>query len=126
MCEAPPKLENTRTVVSKTAEIQVKRGSAMRRTVEVSVDERGDILVPAAVQEKLGLVPGMVLRVVADEHGNLRLRAQRNHEILVEKDGVLVASVEAEGDLDRVVRDVRGTDLQTVFDISDGCYEQNG
>ena len=87
----------------------------MRRTVEVSVDERGDILVPAAVQEKLGLVPGMVLKVVADEHGNLRLRAQRNHEILVEKDGVLVASVEAEGDLDRVVRDVREERSQKVL-----------
>ena len=87
----------------------------MRRTVEVSVDERGDILVPAAVQEKLGLVPGMVLKVVADEHGNLRLRAQRNLEILVEKDGVLVASVEAEGDLDRVVRDVREERRQKVL-----------
>lgn len=87
----------------------------MRRTVEVSVDERGDILVPAAVQEKLGLVPGMVLKVVADEHGNLRLRAERNHEILVEKDGVLVASVEAEGDLDRVVRDVREERSQKVL-----------
>jgi len=87
----------------------------MRRTVEVSVDERGDILIPAAVQEKLGLVPGMVLKVVADEHGNLRLRAQRNHEILVEKDGVLVASVEAEGDLDRVVRDVREERSQKVL-----------
>ena len=87
----------------------------MRRTVEVSVDERGDILVPAAVQEKLGLVPGMVLKVVTDEHGNLRLRAERNHEILVEKDGVLVASVEADGDLDQVVRDVREERSQKVL-----------
>ena len=87
----------------------------MRREVQVSVDERGDILVPAAVQEKLGLVPGMVLKVVTDEHGNLRLRAERNHEILVEKDGVLVASVEADGDLDQVVRDVREERSQKVL-----------
>jgi len=50
----------------------------------------GRILIPAAVQSRLGLSPGMSLVVEEGDQGSVRLRVQSEPPVLVDKAGVLV------------------------------------
>ncbi len=76
----------------------------MAQTVQVSLDESGNILLPASLRERLQLAPGMILVVEKGENGGVRLRIQRKPTTLVEKDGLLVARVTALSDLTSVTR----------------------
>lgn len=76
----------------------------MSQVIRVSVDESGNILLPASLGEQLHLAPGMTLVVEKDAQGNVRLRIPSRPKILVEKEGFLVARVTARGSLDDAVR----------------------
>jgi len=79
----------------------------MSEVIQVSLDEWGNILLPASLRERLQLVPGMTLVVEKGENGGLRLRVQRKPTVLVEKEGVLVARVMALSDFTDLVRHER-------------------
>ncbi len=79
----------------------------MSEVIQVSLDELGDILLPASLRERLHLAPGMTLVVEKGENGGLRLRVQRKPTVLVEKEGVLVAKVTAFSDLSNLMRHER-------------------
>ena len=82
----------------------------MSQVIEVSLDNRGHLLIPAALRRQLGLLPGMTLVVEeADNHDvRLRIRSEvREVPALVDKDGVLVVRAEPLGDLTDVVRQER-------------------
>ncbi len=87
----------------------------MNDTSEISLDEAGRIFIPAPLRERLSLSPGMTLVVEQGERGGVRLRIQRETPILVEKDGVLVARVEALDDLTGITRRVRDQRVLTLL-----------
>ncbi len=79
----------------------------MSRTVQVSIDGEGNLLLPAEMRGQVHLSPGMTLVVESDAKGDLRLRVQRERSVLVEKEGLTVARVKAWEDLSDVVRHER-------------------
>jgi AbrB family looped-hinge helix DNA binding protein len=48
----------------------------MNQVIEVSLDELGHILIPAAIRDRLGLSPGMTLVVEKGKMGGVSLRIQ--------------------------------------------------
>ncbi len=76
----------------------------MSEVIQVSLDESGNIVLPASLRERLHLAPGTTLVVEKSEKGDLRLRIQRTPTVLVKKDGILVARVRAFGDLSNILR----------------------
>ena len=86
----------------------------MSQTIQVSLDDQGHILIPAALRRRLGLSPGMTL--VVEEAGNrgVRLRVQPETPTVVNKEGVLVVRAEPLSELTGVTqreRDCRISDL---------------
>ena len=79
----------------------------MNHVIQVSLDELGHILIPAALRERLHLAPGMTLVVEKEEQGSMRLRIQSEPTILVEKEGLLVARVAALSNLADATRHER-------------------
>lgn len=84
------------------------------QAIQISFDEHGHIFIPADMQESLQLKPGMTLLVEKAEQGGLQLLILQSSNILVNKDGVLVAQVTAIGNLDDVVRNERD---RRIFDL---------
>jgi bifunctional DNA-binding transcriptional regulator/antitoxin component of YhaV-PrlF toxin-antitoxin module len=73
----------------------------------------GRILIPAAVQSRLGLSPGMSLVVEEGDQGSMRLRVQSEPPVLVDKGGVLVVRAEPLSDLTDVTRHERNRRVST-------------
>jgi AbrB family looped-hinge helix DNA binding protein len=86
----------------------------MNHVIQVSVDELGRIVIPAALHERLHLAPGMTLVVEKGEQGGVRLRIQSKPTVLVEKEGLLVARVTALSNLANVTRHERD---RRIFDL---------
>lgn len=86
----------------------------MNQVIQVSLDESGHILIPAALRERLHLVPGMTLVVEKGEEGGVRLCVQSESTVLVEKGDLLVARVTALSDLTDVMRRER---RRRIFDL---------
>ncbi|MFL5802551.1 MAG: AbrB family transcriptional regulator [Roseiflexaceae bacterium] len=78
----------------------------MSTVIEVEVDEANRILIPADLQNRLGLQPGMTL-VVQEGQDGVALHVQAESPVLVDKGGVLVAQVEPIGDMIDIVRQER-------------------
>jgi bifunctional DNA-binding transcriptional regulator/antitoxin component of YhaV-PrlF toxin-antitoxin module len=76
----------------------------MSELIQLSLDQLGRILVPAALQQRLGLSPGMTLIVERGDNDEVRLRPRAETPVLIEKDGVLVVRAEPLSDLDGFVR----------------------
>lgn len=79
----------------------------MSELIEVSVDNKGCIMIPTEIQDRLRLSPGMTLVVEEREQGEICLRVLRELPELVDKQGVLVVKSEAVGDLTNPVRKER-------------------
>ena len=79
----------------------------MSHIMQVSVDELGRIVIPAALNEQLQLTPGTTLVVEKGNQGDVRLHIQSRPTVLVEKGGLLVARVTAAGNLADVMRHER-------------------
>jgi bifunctional DNA-binding transcriptional regulator/antitoxin component of YhaV-PrlF toxin-antitoxin module len=86
----------------------------MSQVIKISLDDMGRILIPAAVQSRLGLSPGMSLVVEEGDQGSMRLRVQSEPPVLVDKGGVLVVRAEPLSDLADVTRNERN---RRVFDL---------
>ncbi|MFZ5911273.1 MAG: AbrB/MazE/SpoVT family DNA-binding domain-containing protein [Chloroflexota bacterium] len=86
----------------------------MNQSIQVTLDDLGRIFVPASLREKLRLSPGMRLIVEKGEKGGVQLCVESRPTTLVEKDGMLVAHVEALGDLTTAARNERD---RRVFDL---------
>ncbi len=74
----------------------------MLQTVQVSLDERGQIIISEPLRTRLGLMPGMALIVEKEDAHSVRLRPQ-----LIDEGGILVALGEPVGNLLDVVREER-------------------
>jgi bifunctional DNA-binding transcriptional regulator/antitoxin component of YhaV-PrlF toxin-antitoxin module len=82
----------------------------MSQVIEVSLDNRGHILIPAALRRQLGLLPGMTLVVEETANHDVRLRIRseaREVPALVDKGGVLVVRVEPLCNLTDAIRQER-------------------
>ena len=88
----------------------------MTELIELSVDEKGRIVIPRAVQHQLGLEPGMTLTVEDGENGGIRLRPEAEGTVLVEKQGILVVRAPALADLTDVVRRERDRRVRTLHE----------
>ena len=86
----------------------------MNQVIKVSLDDRGCILIPEAIQDRLGLSPGMILVVEKGDNGGVCLRTQPEVPTLVDKTGVLVVRAEPLGALTNVTRHERD---RRVFDL---------
>lgn len=87
----------------------------MSGQIEISVDSHGCIMIPAEIQDRLGLAPGMTLIVEAREKGEMCLRVQKEFPELVDKQGVLVVKSEAAGDLAEAVREEHDRRLSEII-----------
>ena len=96
-------LNNKRTVRIVESR-QTPVGWKMSQVIKISLDDMGRILIPAAVQSRLGLSPGMSLVVEEGDQGSVRLRVQSELPVLVDKAGVLVVRAEPIEDLANVTR----------------------
>lgn len=79
----------------------------MNHTSEMTIDRSGRLVLPEAVSEHLHLLPGMTLIVEKTDPQGAHLKVQRQADVLVEKDGVLVAQGEAVGNIAAVIRNER-------------------
>jgi AbrB family looped-hinge helix DNA binding protein len=79
----------------------------MTELVELSIDEKGHIQIPAALQSRLGLKPGTTLLVEEGENGGVRLRQQLAEATLTDKEGILVVQAQPLEDLTSAVRRTR-------------------
>jgi bifunctional DNA-binding transcriptional regulator/antitoxin component of YhaV-PrlF toxin-antitoxin module len=79
-------------------------GGTVEQVIEVTVDETGDIVIPAAVSGPLGLSPGTTLIAEEADEGGVRLRIQSELPMLVAKGGVLVVRAEPVGDVASAVK----------------------
>jgi bifunctional DNA-binding transcriptional regulator/antitoxin component of YhaV-PrlF toxin-antitoxin module len=86
----------------------------MSQVINISLDDMGRILIPAAVQSRLGLSPGMSLVVEEGDQGSMRLRVQSEPLVLVDKGGVLVVRAEPLSDLTDVTRHERNRRVSAV------------
>jgi AbrB family looped-hinge helix DNA binding protein len=74
--------------------------------METVVDRFGRIVVPKKIRERLGLQPGAVLEI--EESGDeIRLKPHRGEPAVRLKEGVLVFTGKALGDIEGAVRSMR-------------------
>jgi AbrB family looped-hinge helix DNA binding protein len=64
----------------------------MSDTIQVEIDDQGDIIIPAEIRERLGLKRGMTFVAEGGEQGQLHLRAQQALPQVIEEDGVLIVT----------------------------------
>jgi len=86
----------------------------MSQVVQISLDNRGHILIPATLRRRLGLSPGMTLVVEEADNRGVRLRIQPETPLLVNKGGVLVVRAKPLSDMTDITRRERNgrvTDL---------------
>ena len=74
----------------------------MSEAIQVSVDDDGRIVIPAALRDRLRLWPGMTLIVEPAEDGSVRLQSPMPTPLACEG-GVLVAQCEPLEDLTDIV-----------------------
>jgi len=79
----------------------------MNRTVEITIDSLGRLVIPEAVSERLHLNTGMTLVVDETDGEGAHLIVRRHDEMLVKKEGVLIVQGEAVGDIASVLRNER-------------------
>lgn len=79
----------------------------MNRAVEVGLDDQDRILIPAELQGRLGLSPGMTLIVEKGDSDGVRLSPSSETPKLVEKEGVLVVRAEPLSNLAKFTRQER-------------------
>jgi len=93
----------------------------MSQVIKISLDDKGRILIPAALRSRLGLSPGMNLVVEDGDQDSVRLRVQSRPPVLVDKAGVLVVRAEplSDGSLGLCV--VRALESPTCW----GIHAQN-
>jgi AbrB family looped-hinge helix DNA binding protein len=92
----------------------------MNQVIEVSLDDLGRILIPAALRSRLGLSPGMTLVVEKGDQGGVRLRLQSEPPMLVDKGGVLVVRAKPLRDLANVTRHERDRLSPLSWPVLDG------
>lgn len=79
----------------------------MNDIITIELDATNRIRIPPDVQKRLGLTPGMMLVVEEEQSGGVTLQIQSDAVTLINEGGVLVAQVEAIGDLTDSVRQER-------------------
>lgn len=62
----------------------------MSQTIEVTIDDSGRLIIPAPIDQELGLTPGMMWVVEENTTGELSLRSVDDEAYLVEENGVLM------------------------------------
>ncbi|MBN1137181.1 MAG: hypothetical protein JXM73_11380 [Anaerolineae bacterium] len=79
----------------------------MTELAELPIDEQGCIHLPVALQDRLGVEPGMTLILEEGEAGEMWIRRKGHPPVLVDKGGVLVVHAEPVADLGGAVRQDR-------------------
>lgn len=87
----------------------------MPQALQVSLDEKGCITLPRDSRERLGLLPGMTLRVEQSEDDQLHLRIVRETPPMVEEEGFLVAAGEPFDDISDAVQGDRERRLVSLW-----------
>jgi AbrB family looped-hinge helix DNA binding protein len=81
--------------------------------LQVTVDRFGRVVIPKAIRNDLGLSSGSVLAIEETEKGIL-LRVVGDEPNVIDKNGVLVFTGAATGDLGDAVRTHRDSRLQSI------------
>ena len=79
----------------------------MSQTIEVVLDDQGRLVLPAAAQRQLGLIPGMTLIVEQETADTTYLRVQSEQPRLIDRQGILVVQSQPVADLTDIVRQHR-------------------
>ena len=91
----------------------------MSEAVQVQIDDQGDIVIPAEIRRRLGLMQGMTLVVEDGEQGQLHLRVQKELASIVDKEGVLVVTSSPSHDLWDAIRHERDQRIASLWQNPD-------
>ena len=86
----------------------------MGQGIEITIDNRGRIVIPELLRNQLGLQPGMTLVVEETDNDDLRLSPLTETSTLVDEGGILVITGEPLSDVPDIIwqeRDRRISDL---------------
>ena len=75
-------------------------GDDISEAIQVEIDDQGDIVIPARIRKRLGLMKGMTLIAEDGEQGQLHLRIQQVLPQVIEDQGVLVVTSPLSPDLE--------------------------
>jgi AbrB family looped-hinge helix DNA binding protein len=68
----------------------------MRNTVEVNIDSAGRVVIPKAIRDQIGIVPGMALRITVEE-GKIEIEPVTRKVRIVQRGPLRVAVPVEEG-----------------------------
>jgi AbrB family looped-hinge helix DNA binding protein len=94
-------------------------GDQMSKAIQVQVNDQGDIVIPAEIRKRLGLMQGMTLVAEDGEEGQLHLRVQQESPTVVDKQGILVVTSPPSHDLSDIVRRERERRLSSLWQNPD-------
>ncbi len=87
----------------------------MSQVIEVVLNDKGHLSIPADAQKRLGLLPGMHLIVEPGEEGRVQLRIQNTEPTIIEKEGVLVLRTAPINNFDTIVQRERAQRLSELL-----------
>jgi AbrB family looped-hinge helix DNA binding protein len=82
--------------------------------MQLNIDKFGRVVLPKAMRDDLGLVPGTPLKVVRTPRG-IELEPITDASVLIEKEGILVHTGTALGDLNEAIHKGRNTRLDRLL-----------
>ena len=91
----------------------------MSEAIQIQIDDRGDLVIPAKIRKRLGLAQGMTLVAEDGEEGQLHLRVLQESPTVVDKQGVLVVTSPTSHDLSDIVQQQRERHLSSLWQNSD-------
>lgn len=84
--------------------------------MELNIDKFGRVVLPKVIRDELGLKPGEALNVRRTEQG-IVLEPVREKPALLKKEGVLVHTGKACGDLEEAIKRVRETRITHILEL---------
>lgn len=79
----------------------------MGQGIEITIDNRGRIVIPESLRNQLGLQPGMTLVVEKADDDNVRLSPLAETPTLIDEGGILVITGEPLSDVSDIARQER-------------------
>ena len=87
----------------------------MSEAIQIQIKDQGDIVIPAEIRKRLGLIKGMMLVAEDGNAGQLRLQDQQTAPAVVAKQDVLVVTSSPDQDLADVVRQERERRMSSLW-----------
>lgn len=82
--------------------------------MQVAIDKFGRVIIPKEIRDHLGLKPGALLQII-EQDDNVLLKSVSQKKALSRKNGVLVFTGKAIGDIESAIEQERDERLKDLF-----------